>query len=220
MMHAVFDFVRGPMVWIALIVFVAGSLYRLISMWRLARKKDAMVFSYFSPYFAFRSMAHWLTPYAARNMRKHPVMTGVTFVFHLCVFALPVFLSSHGILFKESWNISWGWLPEVAADIMTLLVTCACLFFAGRRIFLREVRYLTTWTDFLILAFVALPFVTGYWASRQWTGFEAATLIHMLSGEILVMMIPFTRLSHMLFFPVIRGYMGSEFGAVRRARDW
>ena len=33
-------------------------------------------------------------------------------------------------------------------------------------------------------------------------------------------MIPFTRIAHMLFFPVTRAYMGSEFGFVRGTKDW
>ncbi len=32
--------------------------------------------------------------------------------------------------------------------------------------------------------------------------------------------IPFTRLSHMLFAPLTRAYMGSEFGGIRHAKDW
>jgi len=220
MMHAVFNFVRGPMAGIAFAVFIIGCLYQMASMWRLARKKDAVVFHYFSLFYALRSIIHWMVPFAALNMRRHPVMTGVTFVFHLCLFAVPFFLSSHAILFKESWDVSWAWLPDGIADIMTLAVMGACLFFLGRRIFLREVRYLTTVSDVLILFCVALPFFSGFWAGQQWPGFPVMTLVHMISGEILLMLIPFTRLRHMLFFPVIRGYMGSEFGAVRRARDW
>ena len=41
------------------------------------------------------------------------------------------------------------------------------------------------------------------------------------AGEIYALLaIPFTRLSHMLFSPFTRAYMGSEFGKVRMARDW
>jgi hypothetical protein len=32
--------------------------------------------------------------------------------------------------------------------------------------------------------------------------------------------IPFTRLVHMVFAPLTRAYMGSEFGGVRHAQDW
>jgi len=45
-------------------------------------------------------------------------------------------------------------------------------------------------------------------------------ILHILSGEIMLMAIPFTRLSHMLFFWFTRAYMGCEFGLVRNARDW
>jgi nitrate reductase gamma subunit len=46
------------------------------------------------------------------------------------------------------------------------------------------------------------------------------TTLHILAGEILIALIPFTRLSHALFVLFTRAYMGSEFGAVRNARDW
>jgi hypothetical protein len=42
----------------------------------------------------------------------------------------------------------------------------------------------------------------------------------MLAGEIMLAAIPFTRLSHMVFSPLTRAYAGSEFGKIRRARDW
>ncbi|MBC2715059.1 MAG: respiratory nitrate reductase subunit gamma [Desulfobacteraceae bacterium] len=219
-MHDLFSFVRGPMVWIAFTVFTVGSLYRLISMWRLAKKKDSVIFNYFSIFFAIRSIGHWILPFAGVNMRKHPAMTVVAFLFHGCLFAVPIFLSAHVILFKESWNISWWWMPDMAADIMAMIVIGCCLFFLGRRIFLKEVRYLTSVSDYLILAAVAVPFISGVWAYHQWAAFQAALVIHIVSGEIMLMIIPFTKLSHMLFAPFTRGYMGSEFGGVRNSKDW
>jgi hypothetical protein len=44
--------------------------------------------------------------------------------------------------------------------------------------------------------------------------------LHVLAGDIMLAAIPFTRLSHMILSPFTRAYMGSEFGAVRHARDW
>ncbi|MBW1867359.1 MAG: hypothetical protein JRI38_06405 [Deltaproteobacteria bacterium] len=111
-------------------------------------------------------------------------------------------------------------MPDTAADIMTVLVILVCLFFLGRRLFLREVKYLTSVSDYVILGLVAAPFITGFWAYHQWPGYTIMMIAHMLAGEILLAAIPFTKLSHMLFFPFTRGYIGSEFGAVRHARDW
>jgi nitrate reductase gamma subunit len=46
------------------------------------------------------------------------------------------------------------------------------------------------------------------------------TIVHILSGEIMLAVIPFTKLFHMVLFPFVRGYMGSEFGGIRMAKDW
>ena len=45
-------------------------------------------------------------------------------------------------------------------------------------------------------------------------------LIHGLSGVLWLLLLPWTRLVHMLWFTFTRAYMGSEFGAVRHSRDW
>jgi nitrate reductase gamma subunit len=83
-----------------------------------------------------------------------------------------------------------------------------------------DVKYLSTGSDYAVLAMVAAPFVSGFWAYHQFPGYPVVTILHIVSGEILLAAIPFTRLSHMFFFPLTRGYMGSEFGGVRMARDW
>ncbi len=219
-MYDVYGFVSGPLVWVAFILFVGGSLYRLISMALLAKKKDPMVYAYMSPYYALRSIFHWIIPFASVNSRKKPFLTIVTFVFHVCLILMPVFLFAHVISIKQSWNISWWFVSDAAADVMTLLVIGGCIFFMVRRMVLAEVKFLTSPSDFVLLAVVAAPFITGFWSYHQWIGFRYMTIAHMLTGEILLAAIPFTRLSHMLFFPFTRGYMGSEFGAIRNARDW
>jgi len=219
-MHTVHNIVSGPLVWAASIIFLAGSLYRLISMVLLAREKDGIVYEYMSVRYGLRSIVKWLTPYATENMRRQPVMTLVTFSFHLCAVLAPLFLYAHIVLFKEAWNFGWWSLPDTTGDIMTLIVILGCLFFMVRRIIRPEVRYLTSPSDFVLLLVVAAPFITGFWASHQWFGAPVVTILHMLSGEIMLAAIPFTRLSHMFFFPFTRGYIGSEFGAVRFAKDW
>ena len=45
-MHAVYNFVAGPLLWVTAAVFLGGVLYRLVSMALLARKKDLVVYSY------------------------------------------------------------------------------------------------------------------------------------------------------------------------------
>ncbi len=219
-MHSLYSFVSGPLVWVAFIIFFGGSLYRLVSMAILAKKKDSAVYEYFNPSFAFRSIFRWLTPFATLNWRRHPWLTIVTFAFHFCLIVGPVFLFAHIILVKESWNISWWYLPDGVVDVMTVIVIGSCVFFAVRRKISPEVKFLTSRSDYVILAIVAMPFVTGFWTYHQWPASTFVGILHILSGEVMLAAIPFTRLSHMIFFPFTRGYMGSEFGGVRHANDW
>jgi nitrate reductase gamma subunit len=186
----------------------------------LARKKDGVVWEYMNLRYALRSIIRWLTPYGTVNMRKKPIMTFVTFAFHLCAVLAPIFLYAHMILVKEAFDFGWWSFSDTVADIMTLIVILGCLFFLLRRVTLREVRYLTSASDFVLLFIVAAPFITGFWAYHQWAGADWMTIVHMLTGEIMLAAIPFTRLSHMFFFPFTRGYIGSEFGAVRFTKDW
>ncbi len=219
-MHDYYYFVTGPLAWIAFLVFIGGSIWRFRSLWELAKKKDGAVFEYMDTKFALRSIGHWLIPFGSRSMKLNPAMTVVTFAFHICLFLTPIFVFAHVILFKENFSISWFTLPNVVADLMTITVIASSIFFLWRRIKLPDVRYLTTPLDFIILSIVAAPFVTGFWAYHQFPGFAVMTIIHIISGEIMLIAIPFTKLFHMFLFPFTRGYIGSEFGGVRMAKDW
>lgn len=219
-MYELYDLARGPLVWAAFIVFIGGSFYRLAAAFMMARKKDRVVFEYMSLYYALRSFFHWVIPFASTSTRNKPVLTIVAFVFHIALFVVPIFLMAHIVMFKESWNIAWCSLAAIVADGLTLIVIFACVFFFVRRLVSPDVRFLSSAADYGILLLVAAPFVTGFWASQQWAGYEIVSIAHMLTGELLLASIPFTRLSHMFFFPLTRMYAGSEFGAVRQARDW
>ena len=219
-MHDLYNFVTGPLAWAAFIVFIAGSLYRLINMLYLVSKKEKFIYTYMSFKYSFRSIIHWITPFATVNWKRHPVLTIVTFAFHICLIITPVFLLSHAILWDESWNISLWSLPDGVADIMALVVVGSCIFFLVRRLVSPEVQYVTSASDYAILAIVAAPFITGFIAYHQWVNYQFFMILHIISGEIMLVAIPFTRLSHMLFSPFTRAYMGSEFGGVRNAKDW
>ncbi len=219
-MHSVYAFVSGPLVWAAFIIFIGGSLYRLVSMAILARKKDGVVFEYFSFKYALRSIFHWIIPFASTNWKRHPWLTIVTFAFHISLIFTPIFLMAHIILIKESWDISWWAMPDGLADVLTVVVIASCVFFFFRRRMIREVNYLTSTSDYVILAIVALPFITGFWTYHQWPATELMGILHIVSGCVMLAIIPFTKLSHMLFFPFTRGYIGSEFGGIRHANDW
>jgi nitrate reductase gamma subunit len=219
-MREIYNFVSGPLAWLAFILFFGGCLYRLVRLFMLVKEKEPFIFTYMSWKYSLRSIFHWIIPFGTVNWRRHPVLTVVTFVFHIGLVIAPLFLLAHVILLEEALNLSWWTLPDAWADVLTVVVIIGCVFFLVRRLTQPEVKFVTSTSDFVILTIVAAPFITGFIAYHQWIDYPVMMVLHVVAGEVLLVAIPFTRLSHMLFSPFTRAYMGSEFGKVRHARDW
>jgi len=215
----VYEWVRGPFAWAALVAFAAGSLYQVFFS-ILTAKKETVPHAPNSTRDASRSILLGLIPMSTTTMRRQPVFTLITFVFHLCVVILPIFLLAHIVLWYESWKIQWWSLPDVLADLMTLWVILACGYFFFRRLRIPEVKQVTRPTDYALLMLIMLTFLSGFCAYHQWGPYRAVLILHVLSSEILLVALPFSKLGHMLFFGFSRAYMGLEFGKFLKARDW
>ncbi len=219
-MNALYQFVSGPLVWASFALFIGGSAWRLYSLAKLAEKKDIYVYEYFSLPHALRSIIHWITPFMSAGSRTNPGLTVVAFVFHIILLIAPLFVIGHVAMLDKAFGLSWATLPDGLADILSFVVVGACVYFAWRRMNVPEVKYLTSGSDWFLLVLAAAPFVTGILAYHHLFGAQFMTVLHILSGEAMLVAIPFSRLSHMLYAPLTRAYIASEFGAVRHARDW
>lgn len=219
-MHSLYNLASGPLAWVAFLLFFGGSIYRIVRMLMQVAQKESFIFTYMSWRYSLRSILHWITPFATVNWRRQPVLTVVTFAFHICLLVAPIFLMAHVVLWEDAFGISWWTLPDHVADVMTVIVVLGAIYFLVRRVTQPEVKFVTSASDFVILAIVAAPFVTGFLAYHQWFAYPLMMSLHVLAGDIMLAAIPFTRLSHMILSPFTRAYMGSEFGKVRHARDW
>jgi nitrate reductase gamma subunit len=213
-----YEFIRGPLVWIGFLLLICGTIYKLVSLSGAVRK-DKVVLPYLNPRFATRSITRWLIPYGTVNMRMRPFFTAISFLFHICLLATPIFLYAHVVLWKQSFGVSWWTLPEDLAVAMTVIVVAIGLILLMRRIADPSVRYVSSYKDFVLLAVVLAPFVSGLLAYYQVFPHRIIVAVHIVTGVVWLAVIPFTRLVHMIFFPLTRAYMGSEFG-FRNARDW
>ncbi len=219
-MQAAYLFAVGPLAWAAFTIFFLGIAAQLVRTFIFATAKDPEVVRYLDLRYGLRSILAWIVPFKARSWKIHPLLTVVTFTFHICLILVPVFLSAHVILLDQIWGLDYWRLPNQASDWMTVFVLLCCLFFMGRRLLLQEVRFVTTFQDWIILVLIFLPFLTGFLAYHQWFDYKLMLVVHIISGEILLASIPFTRLSHIFYGPLMRAYIGSEFGKIRKARDW
>lgn len=228
-----YAFVSGPLVWISLAIFVVGLVIQGYRFFKITKKKQQLL-----------SIKPQKRPKRKRNILglhalgveiydrgvnwlrasmagTHPVMTVVTVVFHVLLFLTPIFLLAHNTM-AENGRLGLG-LPsfgEGFSDFLTVVVLFCLGVFLFRRIFLRRVRAITSPYDYFVLIVTAAPFVTGFIAYHQWFDYRTMIMIHMIAGELMLILIPFTRLGHALFFFLYRVFIGSEYSFGRGGRAW
>ena len=212
-----FLFVEGPLLWIAFLTFFIGSILRAALFLSVSRKRDKIIYQYFSWKYVLATFGRWLLP-LNKDVVKNPIFTILGYMFHICLIVVPIWFSGHISLWEES-RFEWSWtpIPDGLADRMTLIFLAIALFFLLRRIVSADIRLLSTFSDYLLIVVVAMPFITGYFLTNGTVdniGFlgENIQLIHMLSGELMLILIPFTKLSHFVLFFFSRGATAIEFG--------
>lgn len=215
-----YQIITGPLLWLTFLVFVGGLAWRVKTyVAGLDWKLDRVPYDHFKDYLwrgAFRSIFAWLMPFGSRGWKVKPIFTILFFVFHLGIVVTPIFLLGHAVVLKQRFGLPWPALPMVLADVMTVAMLCAALFIVIRRIALPEVRIVTSLYDYLLLVITAAPFVTGFMAVHQLGGDYTFWLYaHILSGELMLLAVPFTKLFHVVGFFLSRGQLGMDYGTKR-----
>jgi len=214
-----YQFITGPLLWLSFAVFFIGVIVRIVRYIRgLHWQMDRVAYTaHLSAGMkgALRSILYWLFPFGTRSWRAKPGMTLLIFIFHIGLIITPIFLQAHNIILNERWGFSLWALPESVADILTIAVIITVIFMVLRRISFPEVRILTTAYDYLLLLIAVAPFVTGLLATYQVSGYKFWLIAHVLCGEIMLIAIPFTKLSHVVLFFMTRAQLGMDYGIKR-----
>ncbi len=215
-----YAFLTGPGVWIAFTVFIVGLIVRVAFLYGLSLGRDPVLYNHASLAWGSNSIFFWLLPLGSVSLRRQPVFALAAFIFHLTLLGVPIFLAAHNILLEEAWGLAPPSLPDGIADGASIVMIAAGLFLLIRRLARPEVRILTTPMDYAALLLTMAPFVTGVMAYHQWGHYETVMILHFLSAELLLILIPFTKLAHVALFFFTRAFIGFEMGTRRGARTW
>ena len=169
-----YEFLTGPMLWAAFLVFVIGLARRVVLYirgldWRLERvaygpgRKIGMKG-------AISSVLQWLVPFGTHSWRRQPYFTIAFFLFHIGVVIVPLFLAGHMVIMQERFGFSLPSLPMWFSDAFTVLAIVGAFMMILRRVALPEVRFLTTLGDWGILLLVLFVLVAGFLARMQAPG--------------------------------------------------
>ena len=221
------QFLQGPMVWAACLIFAAGLVGQTIRLCRLTRKSDSEKIQFIANPRKTKKIAgwrHWI-PYLGQlkttMLGTSPVLSAVTIIFHICLFITPIFLLGHNVLLKAATGIPIPSFSETTSDLLTLLVLFCGLFFLLRRLLLPRVRVITTPYDILLLILAIFPFLTGFMAHHQLVlDYKLMIILHMMSGELLLILIPFSKFFHMIFFFFGRFFIVNEYSLGMPKRTW
>jgi nitrate reductase gamma subunit len=218
-MQQVYLFLTGPLLWLCFGIFFAGLTYRVVQYLRgLDWQADRVAYQAWPALGikgAIRSIVHWMIPFYSVGWRAKPLFTFVFFLFHIGLVGVPLFLVGHTIILKERWGVTWPTMSMGLADILTIGTIVAGIFIAIRRIGLPEVRIVSTLYDYFLIVVSLAPFVTGFLAVHQAPGYDLWLIAHVLSGELLLVLIPATKLWHVVGFFLSRGQIGADFGIKR-----
>ncbi len=214
-----YEFLTGPMLILTFVIFFIGIIWRTIWYFRgLSWQLDRVAYKPHLSYGikgALRSVIFWLLPFGTRSWRFYPGTTLLVFAFHIGLLFTPVFLKAHNIILNERFGISLPTLPEGLADALTLMVIISAFFLLLRRIAYPQHRIITTAYDYLLLLIAAAPFITGFMAFHQVLNYQFWLIAHIISGEVFLVAIPLTKLSHFIGFFLSRIQLGMDYGIKR-----
>jgi nitrate reductase gamma subunit len=144
----------------------------------------------------------WLVPIG--RLRNRWLYSLTTLLFHVGVILVPLFLAGHIALWDKALGIRWPALPNTVSTILTMVVLGTVLAVVIQRVGARDSRALGRFQDYAIPLFIAVPFLTGFLVMHPaWNPFgrDSTLLVHVLSADLLIFMIPMTKLSHMILLP-------------------
>jgi nitrate reductase gamma subunit len=198
------DFGRGALFRLAFALMVLGLLrIFLLSVLGITeayrRSSDKIV-----PWkdIAKRTVA-WLVPVAL--WRRRTTYSVTSFLFHIGLISVPLLLAAHALLWRRSTGLPWPALPQNWANWLTLLTIAAGLGLFGGRLFHRGARTLSRPQDYTWLLLLIVPFATGYICSNVAISprtYQEAMLLHVYSADLIMLMIPFTKIAHCVLAPL------------------
>jgi nitrate reductase gamma subunit len=206
------EFARGPALTFAITVFIAGVVFRVVSLLLLWRTTDSSEGnprkrSAFSA--AMREIIRRLWPQSAYKQRTlFPLINGYTF--HLGLAIIVFFLMPHILFFKDLFGFSWPALPNNVIYAVSVVTIVSMIAAVVMRMSNPAQRIISTFDDWFSWLVTFLPLVTGIIATSHLGGrYETLLGLHILSVALLLIYLPFGKLMHFFLVFVTRGQTGA-----------
>jgi nitrate reductase gamma subunit len=198
------EWARGPAFVFSITLMVLGLLRNLLlTGWNITKAllkagdrnipwKDLIVTSF-----------AWILP--LKKIRERVWYSLASILFHVGLILVPIFLIEHVALWRRGIGFGWPTISQTLADGLTLLTVAMIVALLIGRLGNRNARALTRPQDVVLPLLISIPFISGFLASHPLMNpfnYHATMLVHVLSGNLIMCLLPFTKLCHCVLLPL------------------
>lgn len=200
--------VRGPGLNLAIGIFLLGVIWRLIEIYSLGRKPDLSMPRHVPGASGLHTvLRRSLAP--PGMLKRSPISYIGGYTFHIGLAVVVFLFAPHILLIKNLTGLSWPALPSPLVDLATVITLAAMLLVLVDRLAKPVKRFLSTSEDYFSWAVTFLPVLTGFLAVKHMLlPYTTMLALHILSVEILLAVLPFTKLFHVFTLFGSRWYNG------------
>ncbi len=212
------DFTRGPLFQAALLVFVAGMVYRLVRVVFLGWQADKVPARGSKVGGAAKSFLKGILvwpfiPWVKNTFSRNPIIYLAGGLFHLGLFVVIFLGAAHMLVWKSLLGFGWPTLPLPIVDWLAAGAIVAMIALFINRLVNPVLKLISGPAEWLNLLIVFLPMVSGYMMTHHlWFQYEVLYSLHMLAVDVLLIWIPLSRISHFMFYFFSKAIHGADFG--------
>ena len=203
---------KGPMFNWAVAIFALGLLARIMEILILGRR----------PNYAVPRGGEWgpgLKTVLNRNFadsgtfQRAPFDVTVGLIWHIGFLIVLLLFIPHIELIKSLLGLTWPGLPNPIVDGVSVVTIVALVASLVHRLAHPVKKHISTFEDYLVWTATFLPLLTGYIAyHRLIDPYPLALGLHILSVEFFLILLPFTKLTHIFTAFIARWFNGATFG--------
>ncbi|OIO58609.1 MAG: hypothetical protein COX57_13025 [Alphaproteobacteria bacterium CG_4_10_14_0_2_um_filter_63_37] len=206
------EWVRGPWLTWSFAIFIVGLIGRLAFLYFIGHGVDRVPPKGNPTWGGTRHLVA-ASLYHLPNLRRTQFTYGSAALFHLGLLVIVFFFGPHLLFIHDLTGLFWPALPAPVIDgvaVVTMVTLLAVLF---HRLTTPVLRLMSDTNDYIAWLLTFLPILTGYLTIHNLTPNYPLTLaIHIMSFELLLVLLPFTKLAHTGLIFVSRFLTGYEMG--------
>jgi nitrate reductase gamma subunit len=216
--NSVLEFARGPLFQVSMTIFVAGMAFRLFRVISLGWSRTKVPSRGSAAGGVVKSFGKGIgiwpfVPWVKDTFKGNAITYMAGGIFHLGLFVVIFLGAAHMLVWKSLLGFGWATLPIPIVDWLAAAAIVGMIALIINRFTNPLLKQLSGAPEAVNWLMVFLPMITGYaMTHHMFFRYEVLYSLHMLVVDAMLVWIPFSRISHFVFYFFSRTIHGMEFG--------